>query len=119
MTNAREGDDQALYHAGLARQQFDYISQELSPYATIVAREHYSTDALRLGRLKSVINMVVWYQNYLRKNYIKRPFLKYVSKIIIIMFLNVNTQKILYLDLMTNPRQKPRKTIITILKLKF
>ena len=74
MTNAREGDDQALYHAGLARQRFDYISQELSPYATIVAREHYSTDALRLGRLKSVINMVVWYQNYLRKNYIKKPF---------------------------------------------
>src|SRR5699024_7688005 len=74
MTNAREGDDQALYHAGLARQRFDYISQELSPYATLVAREHYYTDALRLGRLKSVINMVVWYQNYLRKNYIKKPF---------------------------------------------
>ena len=70
MTNAREGDDQALYHAGLARQQFDYISQELSPYATIVAREHYSTDALRLGRLKSVINMVVWYQNYLHSRFL-------------------------------------------------
>ncbi len=75
LSNAREGTDQALYHAGLARQRFDYISQELSPIATITARERgYSTDALRLGRLKSVLNMVVWYQNYLRKNYVKKPF---------------------------------------------
>ncbi len=75
MTNAREGKDQCIYHAGIARQIFDYLSQQLSPIATINARnEGYSTDALRLGRLKSVINMVVWYQNYLRAHYVKKPF---------------------------------------------
>ena len=75
LTNARAGKDWAIYQGGLARQYFDYISQEYSPYATINVRQQgYKLDALRIGRLKSVINMVVWYQQYLRKNYVKKPF---------------------------------------------
>lgn len=75
ISDGRNKENQAVYHAGLARSWFDYLSQQLSPIASINAwNQGYQTDALRLGRFKSVINEIVWYQNKLRNDYKKKPF---------------------------------------------
>ena len=59
----------------IARQQWDYLSQQFSRYATLYVRQaHGQVKLVPLGRLKSVIVDLVAKRLAERKNYVKKPY---------------------------------------------
>ncbi|MDR0200251.1 MAG: type IA DNA topoisomerase [Streptococcaceae bacterium] len=67
---SRDGD----YLKALSRDKWDYISMQLSPVATILARQRGHNIVVRQGRLKSVMMNLVGQREDEIAKYVKKPY---------------------------------------------
>ncbi|RHW55066.1 DNA topoisomerase [Lactobacillus bombicola] len=75
LTDVTDKATYGKYQKGIARERFDFLSMQLSRIALISERTaDFAVKTQKLGRDKSVIIGLIYYQLEARKNYVKKPF---------------------------------------------